>query len=267
MSKQNTRKQSKKKDKKGDYGRYAREFSAREELVIYKNPARNTPYPRRYRTIVKTSMSGYVAAGTGATRYFARMNSVYLPFNGGGWAALTPAAATVKPTGLSHLFAADFYNLARVISSRIKVIYSPGDAADTVQLTVTPSSTNLFPATVEAASGQDYNKFKQITIGTPLSSQTVTNEVSQSLLLGVREQAIQDDLSGQFTCSYLSHPVQTMYWVVNFRPDNGGVTAQPAAISVILEHDVELWANADANQPEAMVEAEGTPGPCTCCHK
>jgi hypothetical protein len=203
-------------------------------------------------------MNGYINSGTGAVLYFAKMNSVNLPFAGGGWNALLPAPATIRPTGLAQVFHANFYNLARVLSSRIRVVLSPGDIADNMHVSITPSSTSTLPSSVERAMGQDYTTWKQITVGTPTASQTVRNEVSQSELLGVREQAIEDDLSGEFICAYNADPAQTLYWVVNMEPDNGGVTTSVTAMSVVIEHEVELFANADANQPEAFVET-GTP--------
>jgi len=195
------------------------------------------------------------------------MNSVYLPMAGGGWTNLSPAAATLKPTGLSHIFNATCYNLARVIASRISVTLSPADAADNFQLTITPSSTTNIPSTCEVAMAQNYNKWKQISVGTPIASQTVRNEVSQSALLGVREQAIIDDLSGEFVCGYATDPAQPFYWVINFEPDNGGTSAASAAMTVVLEHEVELWGNSDANQPVAFVQEGTTPTkkPCDCC--
>jgi hypothetical protein len=251
------------------HGHFTPEFLASDQLIIYKNPSRNTPFPRRYRTVVKTSMNGFINSGTGAIKYYCKMNSVNLPMAGGGWTNLAPAAATIRPTGLAQVFHASFYNLARVLSSKITVQVSPGDAADAMQVSITPSSSNTLPSSVERAMGQDYTTWKQICIGTPQRSQTVTNEVSQSELLGVREQAIEDDLSGEFICGYNADPVQTLWWVINFEPDNGGVLAAIAAVSVVLEHEVELWGNADANQPEALVLGTPgeTPGKCTCCNK
>jgi hypothetical protein len=126
--------------------------------------------------------------------------------------------------------------------------------------------------------GQRLTEWKQVVIGTNQASQTITNEVRVSDFMGVREQAIHDDLSGNFIGTFSSAPADLTYWVVNITPDNGGVTSSITSLSVVLEQEIEFFAETAAQQPEALLlppahrdllleatKPKVTPGtPCTC---
>jgi hypothetical protein len=249
--------QKKKGPSKKKGGFLQHEIGARQDVVVYKVPSQISPFPPRYRTIVTTAMRGYVNAGTGAVVYYCKANSAHLPFAGGGWPGTSPAAATLKPTGFPQVCNSSFYTLFRVVASHIKVQLSPGDAADSMQLSITPSGNNATPASAAAAMGQRLTKWRQIQIGTPVNSQTVHNSVAMCDFLGVTASAVQNDLSGDFIGNYAADPADLLYWVINIQPDNGGVSSTIAALTVEMQHEIEFFGETAAQQPEALVE--GTP--------
>jgi len=252
------RKQTHSKGRKSSKRREDRNFHASRDLVIYKDISHVSPFPPRYRTSVTTALRGYINSGTGAVTWYCKMNSAHLPFVGGGWPNALPVVTTLKPTGFPQVCNATFYTLFRVLKSKIRIQVSPGDAADSVQVTVTPSGSSSEPASAAIAMGQRRTKWKQVQIGTPMSSQTVTNEVSQADFLGVPDSAIENDLSGDFIGSYNSDPAVTMFWVVNWTPDNAGVSSTVCSLSIILEQEIEFFGETAASQPEALV-VTGTP--------
>jgi hypothetical protein len=211
------------------------------------------PYPQRYRTVFSTTFSGFVAAGTGAVRYYIRGNSLYLPASGGGWPTnILPAIATTNMTGYSNLVNGTFYQAWRVLSSRITVQISPEAAVDTCGISVTPSFLATTPATFDDADSQQFTKVKNIAESQPIKDQTVTNAIRTSQFLGVREEAILDDLSLQFYGLVGATPSNQWFWVVNFKPANQVVTINKIPIRVTLQCEAELFADSTADNLETL---------------
>jgi len=250
ISKRNQRQLS--SEPKRPKGSKNRSYSCSSELVIYKNVKAISPFPPRYRTVMTTAMRGFINSGTGAVTWYCKLNSAHLPFQGGGWPNALPAVTTLKPTGFPQICNATFYTLFRVLRSKIRIQCSPGDASDTVQITVTPSGNSATPASAALAMGQRHTEWKQVQIGTPQASQTVSNEITMARFLGVTDQAIQNDLSGDFLGTYAADPADTVFWVVNWTPDNAGVSTTVCALTIVLEQEIEFFGETSASQPEAL---------------
>lgn len=199
-----------------------------------------------------TSVEGYVAPGTGDQRYFCVMNTGITPFNGGGWTNSTPAIATVKPTGWSNICNVQMYETFRITASRISVTFAPEAQVDSVNVTVTPSFLNSQPASTALAIGQAFTRNALIVEGQPRSSNTVVNKVSLSMLLGVSEKAIQDDLSARFYGGYNTNPSILAYWVINFNVVNGTVTINNLPWVIELEQEVEFFGDATADNIQTL---------------
>jgi len=213
--------------------------------LTYANPRRLMPFPPRFRTIMTTSTKGYVSSGTGQLLWYCRMNGVNLPFSGGGWNNGLPAIATLQPTGLKSVWNTDLYNRYRVISSRITLVLSPQATADTTLVTITPSVFANSPSTNYSALAQPLTVHKTVSANTAPGARTLINRVSTSQLLGVRSQAIEDDLSGQFIGNIISgsavDPVAMHYWIVNFYTEDGTVYGGNIVFDCQLEHEVEFF--------------------------
>jgi len=225
--------------------------------LTYSNPRRIMPLPPRFRTVMFTGFKGVFAASVNSYQAFCKLNCVSLPFIGGGWSNSVPLITTLQPAGLSAIFNSSLYNRFRVIASRLVVVVSPENAADIILTTISPSGFANTPATAPVAISQPYTTTKTISYATPLKDRTIINRVSVAQFLGVRPQAIQDDLSGQFIGNIISgspvDPSSTHYWVVNFMREDGGSIASSVSFDVRLEHDVEFFGDDTGSVTEALV--------------
>ncbi len=224
-------------------------------MVHYANPRRIDPFPQRYRTVLTTAFRGELGTGDSAFHLITRLNSPYLPFDTFSWPGANPGTTGLNATGFQRLCNVYAYRLFRVLSSRIVIEISTVADVDTLLVTVTPTSSGSNPPTAQAALSQEFTTYKQITRGQPMSSCRVVNKMSQNLLLGVRQQAIKDDLSGSFTGSYEGYPADQLYWVVNIVNLNSESFNTGVGYTVRLEHDVEFWGDTQGTDP-ALLETK-----------
>lgn len=209
-----------------------------------------------------SSIAGWIPAGTGTNQYFVRGNSVYLPWIGGNWANALPAIATTNPQGYASLVNADIYQKWRVISSRIKIQLQPEAAVDNVICSVTPTFLAAQPATVEKALAHEFSRSANISMSQPTGSQTIVNKITTHRLLGVRKQALLDDLSGQYIGATAATPLLTWSWLINFDTSDKTVTINRLAYRVDMEYDVELFGDsAGADFPFAETGGYQLPAP------
>lgn len=238
------------KDAENGVGEYPTEFSATGDLVIWKNPKVRDFFPQRFRTIMQCAFDGYIPVGSGGTTYYIRGNSLYLPAFGGSWPNALPAVATINPTGYGNLVNATFFQQWRVLGSRISVQLMPEAAVDTTIITVTPSFLANQPSSPELAMAQQFTKDREVSESQPLSSQTVVNKMTTHRLLGVRKQAVLDDLSGQFYGGVAVYPSNLWYWVINYTNANRSVTINKTPYRVRIEYECELFGDATADNLE-----------------
>lgn len=227
------------------------EISVKE--IWYAVPGRLDPFPPRFRTTLTCAIRGAIPAGTGPLTYFARMNSPYLPFASGTWVNATPAIATLNSTGFSSICNLNLYQNYRCFASRIMVEFAPVADIDIMNVSVTPSAVPTTPSSFPVAIGQPYTKSKTIQRGQPARDCTIINKISQSTLFGVPQQAIVDDMSGQAYGTYASFPNDTNYWVVNFARADNSTTNSVVNYRVIVQFDVEFFADSSAINPETAM--------------
>lgn len=218
-------------------------------MVHFSIPKRIDPFPQRYRTVLTTAFSGAVPTSVSSLQAIARLNSIYLPVTGGNWPGSVPAISTLKPTGFDRLMSIYAYRLFRVVASRIVVEVTPIADVDTVLVTITPSTSSSNPPGASEAMSTELTRFKQISRGQPASSNRVTNKISVSTLMGVRPQAIEDDMSGSFTGTYNANPGVALYWTVWIKNISGANFNTAVTYTVRLEHDVICWADTQATDP------------------
>lgn len=238
----------------GDRTAFTEQYSATNDLVIWKNPRSKDPFPQRFRTVMHTAIQGSVPVGTSSNLYFVRGNSAYLPFVGGAWGSGLPGIGTLNPTGYSNLVNNNFFYKWRVMSSKIRVQFAPQAAVDTIVVTVTPSFNSATPASTQAALTQQFTKYKTIGENQPESSQTITSEMHTHRLLGVRRQAILDDLSGQFFGNAASTPANVWAWVVNFQVIDAAVSINKIPYTCEVMHEIELFGDSTAADLETVKE-------------
>jgi len=248
-----------KKDAETGVGDYPTEFSSSGNLVVWKNPRVRDFFPQRFRTIMQMTFDGYIPVGSGGTTYYIRGNSLYLPAFGGGFPNALPAIATLSPTGYGNLVNATFFQHWRVMGSRITVQFLPEAAVDTTILTVTPSFLANQPASVALAMGQQFTRDREIAESQPMGSQIVVNKMTTHRLLGVRKQAILDDLSGQFYGGVAAYAGNQWYWVINYTNANRSVTINKLPYRVRIEYDCELFGDSTADNLELRKEVPTVP--------
>jgi len=132
------------------------------------------------------------------------MNGMGHPFNYAGVSAAFPAPlgvtlATADPIGFNELSA--IYQSYRVYGSKVSWTLAPSALSDTVQVAILPAYANstatYIALNVAEVEQQPFAKSAQIT--SSRGRTTLSSFISQHKLLGVRKQAIEDDLSTRFT--------------------------------------------------------------------
>jgi hypothetical protein len=222
---------------------------ANQSVISYRAP-RQMPYAPRYQTKFTCGIYGSVNAGTVAAQYYTSMNSVFTPLGGAsGWPNPSQPLVTLMPTGLTALLNANLYTRFRVHASKISIEFLPQALADTLEVTVTPSDNQTIPATAAAAISQPYTKslFMSSSKMNSKNGSFISNYMTIHKFFGVRKRAIDDDLSLQFTGTYLVDPAKQLFWVVNIATPDGAVTVTPVEYRLKMTYYVELYANSTAN--------------------
>lgn len=238
-------------------GLYKDRFSISKSLVMYASPRRMDPYPQRYRTIFTAALYGYLPVAAGPQVFYVKLNTCYFPFTAGGWLNPSTPLATLAPTGYSTLNNASMYQKHRVLSSRIEINVPMQDASETIAVTITPSFLNTSPNTVQAAKSEQFTTSRSFNVSSQANNYGLRNKISVARLLGVRESAIQDDLSGQFNSAYNASCSNPCYWVVNVRP-YVGATVTDTPYEVLVQWEVECYGDSVAGQPETFVVVKRT---------
>jgi len=212
-------------------------------VVQYKAP-RSMPFAPRYRTKMHCDIYGSLAAATAASgHYYVKLNNALLPYTGGGWPSAVPAIATLNPTGYSSIVNINLYSQYRVIASSITIEFLPSALADTIEVTVTPSAANTIPATTAVAMQQPYTKsmFMSSSKQNSRNGSSITNYIDVARFLGVRKQALQDDLSGEYIGAYNAPSTIQFYWVVNWATPNNANNTTPLDYRVKMTYYIECF--------------------------
>lgn len=236
------------KDKKKHGGAYMK------GAVLIFNPPSNLPIPQRFKTKFTCAVEGYVAAGAFASKqYNMNLNQLYLPFNSLGTdlpATFAPAPATVQATGATQLLSAlgttGPYTKYRVLASSIEITALPQVTGDSIILTVTPSASSTQPSDATTAQAQAFTKraictFAQTPMGDVTKRGTIKNYCNVADFLGVTQEAIENDLSGNYQIQWASGVGTPIYWTVNYTIQDATNQASSIMFSYKLNYWVELF--------------------------
>lgn len=222
---------------------------ANRNVVSYMVP-RQMPFPPRFRTTFTAGFYGFIgsAANLATGQYFAKLNSAFLPFTGGGWLNPSAALTGIIPAGYSSLCVTQLYTKIRVYASTIEIEFLPQALTDTVLCTVTPSAVTTLPANTNDAIDQPYTK-QLLMSSSKMNSRNgsmIRNTISQHKFLGCTKRAIEDDLSGNYMHTYNGNPTVPFYWVVNWQtPDNVNIAVN-LEYKVKMTYYVELFSDTNA---------------------
>lgn len=259
--KANKKFQKNRKQIKGKLAKKEKVF-ANNTIVSYINNKRLLPFPERYRCKLHTTLplefkSGYAnnfhAAGPPTIEPLAiKMNSVYLPYDtsvnltafGTGLTVATLDGvnfATVAPTGFTAM--STLYGGWRIYRSKIEVTMIPQSIVDNINLCILPqNNTNVALTQTQFAYFAAQPFSKNMVIQCNSGKYTLKNSVSQHQLLGVRRQAIEDDLSSNFESPAGSNDVQTQMWYrIIWETSDGAVLVNPIGCLVKTTHYVEFF--------------------------
>lgn len=207
------------------------------------------PYPERYRAKFHCDIAGYFPASLASTtQYFVQLNGLFHPFASGGWPNALPLISTVAPMGLSNLLNSAYYTRYRVLGAKISFAMQSASVGDNFQVTITPGFQNNLPATTYTAMTIPFNKQKVFTQAQ--SQSPLTHYITQHELLGVRKQAIEDDLSGNYQGSAGTNCATSLYYVINVSCLDQTTTAAKASYICRMTYYAELWGNANQEATE-----------------
>lgn len=210
------------------------------DSIIYIHP-RGIPFPQRYRTKLRCSITGNLVAATSPSVYYVSGNSAYLPFAGGAWPGVVVAStATLQPCGFSNLCSsAGPYNNWRCYSSQIRAKMVSGSVTDMITYTLTPGNTGSSPSTVSDALAEPRTKSASTQGGA--ASQGITHGYDLTNFLGLGPYAIRDDMIGVLSGSYVAAPTQQFRWYLCWTTSNGGTLGAAASYTIEMFFDVEFF--------------------------
>lgn len=217
-------------------------FKANALAVTYMTNGQN-PFPRRYRTKLHSNFYGFIASGSATGRYYVQLNSVFIPWGGGGWPNPSTPLTTTTPAGYDLLLNGQLYNQCRVFGCKLLVEFLPQALTDTVQCTVTPSLSASVPTSVATALPQPYTK-SLLMSSSKMNSRNgsaISHYMSVAKLIGVKPQALEYDLSGQYTHAYNGDPATPLYFVVNWATPDAVNLATNLEYRVKATWYIECW--------------------------
>lgn len=220
-------------------------------LIFYDN-SRLNPYPQKYTTKMHTSLYGFVTAGALASgNYQILANSAIQPFAVSTTIFPNPSAvvANLNPTGFESLCNANLYTRYRVTGYKVRVEFIPQALTDTVICTLTPSTLQGAPATVQSAMTQPFTRKGNFNSSKNNTNQGGGNAVTLSVRLhefiGVNKMIFDNDLSGSFTAAYNTAAGRSMWCILNW------ATPDAVAISTPLQYRIDMTQYIDLYEANA----------------
>lgn len=213
-----------------------------------------SPFPDRWRCILKTEVMAYTASGAGTNTgtWVIDLNSVYKP-----WVVttgLTPISyvfANGQPVGFTSLCNSNLYQNFRVLKACCAVILTPQSVTDSVNCVICPSEVNS-PGIMAGTLAQRYTKSCVFSTGRPLQSKYgLVNTLRCSTVLGCPEKAYQYDLSGNFDGAYNSGPARGLYWQVLYTTGDNAVLGSALECEFRLAWEVEFFNLTTATVPDS----------------
>lgn len=217
------------------------------KMVSFYPSGTNSPLPPRYRCKFITNVYGYTSLGVGSGAYsFAvKLNSPRLPmasgFLGTGITWVNIATGTLNPTGLTTLLNANYYTRYRVYSSQCAIDLIPQSIQDSVVATVSPILNNVFATTADAIKQPFTKSYDFVNARNPPSKYGLKNYITQHGFVGVRKQAIEDDLSQSYVGYYNADPQNLLLWNITMSTIDNTILNNALELRLRLVHYVELF--------------------------
>lgn len=220
-------------------------------MILYK-PISSSPLPPKFRTKFLSTISGGIAPGAFAfSTYSVGLNSTYLPFNIAGAttafpATMFPAKATLDPTGYVSILNQYAYRQCRVLASKIKVSMGTSATTDTLSVSVAPSIIIGQPTSTWISRQQPFAKnavftYSQDPRGDLNVQNQIENYVTVADVVGVRPEAILDDMSGDYFHAWNNSPGDVITWTINWNTEAATNLANEAYLEIKCEWWVELF--------------------------
>lgn len=241
-----TRKGGNRRPIRKNFRKKSRKYAANAALVTYMAP-RMLPYPPRYRCKFTTGFMG--STGSGVVNHYifsAKMNSLHVPFNGGGWTGgIFPGTATLntlQPVGFSNMCSATApYNSFRVFASKCQVRILPvGDSTQIVNMVLIPHVTGGGPNDLAAALEHPFSKARLFNQFQSTDNNVINNFITTHRLLGVTKRALADDISARLTGDFSTDPSLLCKWALYLESPDGLVLEEMDYV-VTIEYYVELF--------------------------
>lgn len=207
------------------------------------------PFPDCLRTkfLIEAYCYTTSGAGSGAYTWTVAMNSLFQPFNTGNVSGLTPVNAslsTMQPIGYSNLCNANIYTEYRVLASEIFVNVIPQSVTDACFVSITPTKNNN---TTVYANTRLTTTCVMSANRDPPTKHGLRNRIRVGNFFGVKDRAIQDDLSGGFTSTYAAVPNVPFYWNIWVQAIDGSTFTDPVGVEFRIIYDAELFALTNAS--------------------
>lgn len=248
--KKTTRRTKKRSFRKRRVNKRSKKNFASKNVIKYM-PGRQLPLPPRYVTKLECDNTGTFTSGGAfvSNGYFVKLNSINNPMNTAATNLPNPtlAIATLDPTGLKTLFNVNGYTEFRVFKSQIMFKMTTASLSDNIGVCIIPAFTGQ-TATYDIARSKPFAK--EMNFNTLNNGKWIRNTIGVPKLVGVRAQAIKDDLSGNFIGDLAADPGQTLLWNIYLKDLNGGNLTVTTGWEIKIRYWVELFELANVILPE-----------------
>lgn len=219
--------------------RKGRKTFATRQVVSYITD-RQQPWAPQYRCKLILEVTGNIASGAASGVYQVRSNYLALPLNTANPLPnpIGVNVSTANPIGWKQLFA--IYQSHRVYGSKIAWTLTPSALTDTVQACIIPSYNDPHSVSLAEAQQNPFAKSMQISSSRG-SGRPLTNFITQHKLAGVRRQAIEDDLSSNFTSVEGTAPAQVSTWTLYWETPDAANLATALNYNVKITYFVEFF--------------------------
>lgn len=232
---------------------------------LFINKKLRLPLPSRYRTTLEGTLVAKfnITAVSGLCIYAIKANDLHLPWSlafTGGTLTLPSAGAltlaNMAPAGYGNFMGTNqtgFYDLSRVLASRIHVTCVPSNVADCMSVVVVPVLTQLAskPAGIQAAGSMPYSKGPILCTGNNnIKQNRISNYISTAQIYGLSPRAILDE--NDYSALANTDVPETYQWYVMFQTASGVATVA----DVYLEFKMKWYVQFEATTGSGLRDTE-----------
>jgi hypothetical protein len=217
-----------------------------QKTIIYKNFGNSKPFPDKYICWLQYLNDGYFAAGNNARGQGAtvQINYPVYPMKGATlWGNPQQAIASTDCSNLAQLLNNSLYQSMKVLKHVAMFKLMPGSLADQLKLAVAPWNTATpIPGgtiTYEQIANMPFSREKVFNAVNDNSSLTIT--VNPAEVVGVTNQQYFDDVSGQYSCTGTTAPIQNVVWQYALYNSNNATYAAAVGWEIKLFYQVQFY--------------------------